>query len=314
MTFRLNGRTQEEKYNIARDYASRLLVSFPEYGDFKISDILEQKLEVGSEDQEMLMDSLSQIERVLKDKGYVVTARMNLLVTLTPKGREIRQANIDRMNTVESFEAQCDKVIRYITQKENKNKGLTSKEIGDALKIDVETVQLIAEKFHGMGLILLSSTNGFYHFHVKSDAEIFVRETSFQEQKNRSIQPGTTVTNINFTGHGNFVTLGSIVNSVITNTVKISEQGNDDIATALQSLAKSIADAQEIAEEEKKDYLEQIKTLSEQALLPQDQRLPKSILKPMINLSLGALNAVASVAQVWSVWGPTIKAFFQIPQ
>lgn len=309
MTLNLSNQNDEAKLNIARENASKLLTLFPEFGDFRMSEIIEQKFEVGTEDREKLMGCITQIDRVLRDKGYIETARLNQRVILTPKGRMIRQSNLDIMNKVESFTSQCDSVLRFITSKENKNKAYSSKEISEIVDIDVDTIELIAKKLFERNLILLSSTNGYSNFHVLPAAEIFVRETSFEEEKKKTFVP-TNVTNIHLSGQGHFVTLGSIVNSVITNSVKISEQGNGDIATALESLAKAVADARDIAEEDKKEYLEQINTLSEQALLPEDQRLPKSTLKPIINYSLSALSAIASVAGIWDTWGVHIKAFF----
>lgn len=247
----------------------------------------------------------------MRDEGYLSTGNGNILVKLTPNGRKAQKMIQNKMGNNETFASKCDRVLQFLTSPENKRKTFNSIEIVEPLEIDVETIDLIASKFHERGLINLSSTGGHYNFHLKNKAYIFALESSFEkENKSASILHHTTINTVQVTGHGNFVNVGSIVESVINNTTRINNQGNNDIATAIEQLAKSVAQADDIGDENKKEFLEQINTLSEQALLPEDQRLPKSTLKPIITLSLGALNAVASVAQVWSVWGPTIKAFF----
>jgi hypothetical protein len=45
-----------------------------------------------------------------------------------------------------SFASQCDKVIRFITKKENENLAYNSLEISEATNIDIDTVELIADK------------------------------------------------------------------------------------------------------------------------------------------------------------------------
>lgn len=111
-------------------------------------------------------------------------------------------------------------------------------------------------------------------------------------------------------GHGNVVNMGSMVDNVIANTLKLSYAGDNDIAVALKSLTEAISSSTELQENDKKQYLEQITTLSEEALKPPNERLPKSVLQPIIKFGLGALGAAGSLAEVWGTWGPVISAFF----
>jgi hypothetical protein len=111
-------------------------------------------------------------------------------------------------------------------------------------------------------------------------------------------------------GHGNVVNLGSMIDNVISNTLKLSQSGDNDIAVALENLTKEISASKELNEIVKKQYFEQLTTLSEEALKPAEKRLPKSVLQTMINFGLGTLGAAGHLAEVWLAWGPAIKAFF----
>ena len=51
-------------------------------------------------------------------------------------------------------------------------------------------------------------------------------------------------------------------------------------------------------------------TIGAEALKPTEERLPRSVLKPIINAGLGTLSTVADVAQVWGTWGKEITTFF----
>jgi hypothetical protein len=103
-------------------------------------------------------------------------------------------------------------------------------------------------------------------------------ETSFEDEK----KIGQPATKIAIHGHGNIVNTGSMVDNVLSNAVKISEQGNHDIASALRILAEAIASAGDINKQQQEEYLKQIDILSEEALKPVEQRLSKAILRPVI--------------------------------
>lgn len=111
-------------------------------------------------------------------------------------------------------------------------------------------------------------------------------------------------------GHGNVVSLGSVIDSVIANTVKLTSTGDEQVATALAELTKAITASSDVTADKKAEYLQQLDTLSTEALKPVEQRLPRSVLKPIINAGLGTLSKVADLAQVWGTWGKEITTFF----
>lgn len=111
-------------------------------------------------------------------------------------------------------------------------------------------------------------------------------------------------------GHGNVVNMGSMIDNVISNTLKLTYSGNKEIAESIENLTKAISSSTELGENDKKQYLEQLTTLSEEALKPVEARLPRSVLQPIINFGLGTLAAAGNLAEVWNTWGPAIRAFF----
>jgi hypothetical protein len=111
-------------------------------------------------------------------------------------------------------------------------------------------------------------------------------------------------------GHGNVVNLGSMIDNVISNSIKLNQSGDEKIATALENLTKAINSESTLGEKEKGQYLEQLQTLSEEAIKPVDKRLPKSVLKTVIDFGLGSLSAIGKLSTAWTTWGPAIKTFF----
>ncbi len=111
-------------------------------------------------------------------------------------------------------------------------------------------------------------------------------------------------------GHGNVINLGSMVDNVISNSQKLSKAGEEGVAEALKALSNAIERSSALVENEKKKYLEQLTVLSEQAIIPENERLPKSVLQPLISFGLGTLGAASDLSQVWSTWEPVLTGFF----
>jgi hypothetical protein len=60
----------------------------------------------------------------------------------------------------------------------------------------------------------------------------------------------------------------------------------------------------------KKEALEFLETLSGQAPLPQERRLPAASLKAVFNGLAATINTAGSLAQLWTTWGTQIAAYF----
>lgn len=150
----------------------------------------------------------------------------------------------------------------------------------------------------------------FLWFEKKTEEETqkkLKRKKAEQEKKREEEISKLERVNVNIGGHGNIVNLGSIADSVIKNAAKI--QGGNDIKEALKELTAAVSSS-EISGEKKGEYLEALNTLSDEALKPEQDRLPKSILSNIIKYGLGTMGAIASLAEIWSTWGGAISSFF----
>ena len=110
---------------------------------------------------------------------------------------------------------------------------------------------------------------------------------------------GGTVGAINF---GN-------VHDIQVNLQALTQNGEIGIADAMASLTNSILDANEIAEAEKNELLEQISFLSAQASAPPAER-KQGMIKTLVSaVNIGA-GAVSSVATAWAAAEPLLKGHF----
>ncbi len=153
-------------------------------------------------------------------------------------------------------------------------------------------------KINGLGIDIINEFDSYSNF-----LKYHIEKEKMERLKGAKIE-------INLKGHGNLINLGSIINSTIKNTIKLKEDGNDAVAKAIDNLTNAINDANDINDEDKEKFLEQLKFLSDQALIDKENRISLSVLEPIIKYGLGSLNAIGSVASIWGLWGEVIKNFF----
>lgn len=164
----------------------------------------------------------------------------------------------------------------------------------------------------------MSSKFGMFVFTLKpsrrAKQKIVPRETvvEFHYQINH-YHEGAKVTNtrvINEGGTIGFVNTGEIshVQNIETNIGKIKEN-DSKIADAFSAMKAAIRDSKDIpSEEDRKDLLEALDGLTENAALPEDKR--GSLLKSSVRGFAQACQAASDIASVWhTVEGP-IKSFF----
>lgn len=102
------------------------------------------------------------------------------------------------------------------------------------------------------------------------------------------------------------------VQNISINVSALTESGNSDVAQALKTITEAVAASQEISDEERTEFLDQLEELSSQAALSPDKRAKPGVIKGLLSgLSVG-LSAAGALAGVWSTWGASIKAFFGV--
>lgn len=174
-------------------------------------------------------------------------------------------------------------------------------------------------------MILTTILNWFVQSHHDKLHEIVLsKETAIEKQ---TIEEKGTVVNINITIIGEivdksvkisggskvgWVNTGEIshVHNIETNIGKFKESA-PNIADMFSSIKSAIQDSKEIpSEEERKELLEALDGLTEDAALPEDKR--GKLLKSSIKGFAQACQAVSDIASVWSTVEGPIKNFFGI--
>ncbi len=83
------------------------------------------------------------------------------------------------------------------------------------------------------------------------------------------------------------------------------------MAPAIAHVTKAVAEAPTPDEAQHTYRLELLAELARQAALPAAERSP-TVGRMTVSAWGAALNVAGNLADIWSAWGPTIKAFFQV--
>ncbi len=100
------------------------------------------------------------------------------------------------------------------------------------------------------------------------------------------------------------------IESININIGKLNCAGSDEVADALKNIASAVAESTDLEDLDKSSTLEQIESLSEQAILPQNERLKPGVIKAVFSTLSSTLATAGSLASIWATWGPVIKNFF----
>ena len=100
------------------------------------------------------------------------------------------------------------------------------------------------------------------------------------------------------------------IKSIAVNIGKLNDSGLKEVAAAINALADAVAVSTELIDELKSSTLDQLESLSQQALLPEKERMKPGILKALGTALSSTLSAVGGLAEIWFTWGPAIQKFF----
>ncbi len=117
---------------------------------------------------------------------------------------------------------------------------------------------------------------------------------------------------INISG-GNFanLNLGEQIGTIKATVNVIASQGKAgaDLATALRSLTEGIGADTGLTDAQKKEALEAVETIADQANLPAEQRRP-GVFKAAIGHLPTILSATVASIKIWETVHPVLAAFF----
>lgn len=105
--------------------------------------------------------------------------------------------------------------------------------------------------------------------------------------------------------------LGTVMGDLNAAVQSIHEAGNAQLAKILKDLIERVAADADLGEE-RRDAIESLTVISEEAALPADQRRPGMVRRLMSGLG-PLLTRTAELAQIWQVAGPMIAAHFGFP-
>lgn len=141
--------------------------------------------------------------------------------------------------------------------------------------------------------------------------DVFVEKINPLGQPMRNYSRGNTF-QINLSNSAMNLLIGNAINDVqhiSSNVSMLAESGKIEIAEALKKLTEGVAESTELSDEDKADVLQNLEELSRQAALEPDQRKAGVIKSILLGISY-TLAAAGGSAEVWSTWGPAIRAYF----
>jgi hypothetical protein len=100
------------------------------------------------------------------------------------------------------------------------------------------------------------------------------------------------------------------VKSIAINVSLLDQKDHDEVGVAILNLTKAVAESGELSEAQRTEALELLQTLSGQAPIPKEKRLPSSSIKAVLNGLTSLINTAGSLAQLWSTWGAQILSYF----
>jgi hypothetical protein len=105
--------------------------------------------------------------------------------------------------------------------------------------------------------------------------------------------------------------LGNVMGNIQSVVMSLQERGNAELAQGLKELIEKVASAEELGNQ-RRDVIESLTTVGEQAALPEDQRRP-GMVKTLLASVGAALGHVANLAQIWQTLAPMVARHFGLP-
>lgn len=131
-----------------------------------------------------------------------------------------------------------------------------------------------------------------------------------KKRKRGSGQFGTIIENLIIPRQRQILNFGKVEGDIKHNIEILNKAGGQNISKAIEQLVSLVKQSNEIQELQRKECLDSLKLLSEEALKPKDTRLTQSILKTIIKYGWGSLNAISSISTVAGVNLTTIAEYF----
>ena len=103
--------------------------------------------------------------------------------------------------------------------------------------------------------------------------------------------------------------LGTIIGDVETHLSAVSGPGAEEARDALKQLAEAVVGNEQMTDESRRDLLEQIDLLAEEASRPPDKRRG-AVVRSVLSGLAAAASGAGGLAEVWGAVGPVLLQFF----
>jgi len=101
------------------------------------------------------------------------------------------------------------------------------------------------------------------------------------------------------------------IESIAGRLTQISLPSQRETAQAIVKVAEAVGEEPTLGPAMRREQLDRLLQLAQQTELPAAKRSP-SLGRATVRALDAAFSRVANLADIWSAWGPTIKAFFEV--
>lgn len=114
---------------------------------------------------------------------------------------------------------------------------------------------------------------------------------------------------VNIYGDVGNLNTGTVIGNMDATMKVLSQTGHQDLEIEMKRLIDAIQQSAEISSEARCEVIQSLGLLSEQVVMPAEGRNKSLLRTTMASLERG-LSTVGSLASIWSVCAPMLKAYF----
>lgn len=100
------------------------------------------------------------------------------------------------------------------------------------------------------------------------------------------------------------------IESIYLNTSNLANTGHTELVIALRKVTEATNKSQELTQEQQSELLEQLEEIARQANTSPNKRAAPAVIKAVLSSIAMTIGTGGGLAEIWSTWGPAIKAFF----
>lgn len=100
------------------------------------------------------------------------------------------------------------------------------------------------------------------------------------------------------------------VQRITANVQALAASGQPDLAQALKELTEAFTESKEIGEDQRKEALELLEDVSDQAAQPPEKRSRSGVIKAVLDSLSNLAGTATSLEKAWAAWEPHLRQFF----